>query len=415
MEEENMKKFLVCVMVVLFALTATTVMAQSKGPASADTFRDLFTKGKADGWLKANYWTREFENSDPDWATLNFGLKLGFKSAVYNGFSFRTSFYANEDFGLNDAGDDQTVYSLLARADGREFDPYQTFGEYYVKYQLGDTAFTLGMQEMVTAGFSNWWARMIPMAHENFNVVNTTIKGLKLTGGYAWAYRDTNNDVRRNVGLYFSGLNDDAGWLWGEADYTGIKGARLVFAYHYYEDSMQAFNFHGTYKGQISKEVGYNLFGLYTPISAVGDGLGVGGEDYDTYHAGLRAGMNWGGHALTGYYAWVGDEASFMPRGAFKGIQFHIQGVEEADEEGWGIEYNYKFSGAAKGLSAYAVYAQFDRQGNDQDEIDLGFRYRPSTGMLANNDFYVRLALVDEDNDGPGEMTDFRFYYTYYF
>ena len=392
-----MKKFLVCLIAVMFVLSASTAMA-----ASAENFHEMFTKGGTSGWLKANWWNREFDNVDPDHVTLNFGMKLKFDAAVYNGFTFRAGFYANEDFGLNDPDADERQYGLLGQngTDG-QFDRYQTWGEYYLRYTWQATSFTIGSEELKTGGFSFWPARMIPMTYENVNIVNKSIKGLKLHGGYVWAVRDTATPDFKDV--------SEDGWFWAEGDYRGIKGARINMGYFYYTDSAWALNLHATYKAKMNKDWGYNVFGLYRIEGENND------DDFDTYSAGLRAGLSYAGHKLEGQYAWIGDESDRMPRGAFKAVQIQINGVEEADEDGWAIVYGYKFGGAAKGLSAGVTYAEFDRTANDRQELDLELRYRPKAGMFKYSDFRVRYAAVDEDNNGSGNLDDFRFYYTYSF
>lgn len=400
-----MKKLLVCVLAVMFVLSASTAMA-----AKAETFHEMFTKGKASGWLKANHWAREYDDARADQVTTNFGLKLALSSANYNGFTFKTSFYANEDFGINDPDDDETQYVLLAARDGNQFDPYQTFGEYYIRYSYSNTMVTLGSQELVTGGFSFWPARMIPITYENFNIVNKSIKGLKLYGGYVWSYRDVNTDERADIAAFARGTNDD-GWWWAEADYRGIKNARLHIGYIHYTNLFYTLNLHATYKGMFNKDWGYNLWGLYQPAGDVGDGA-----DYDSYEAGIRAGITYKGHAFGFKWSQQGDDGRKQPRGAFITIAMVSETCGEPSESAWQLAYDYKFGGWAKGLSFQAQYGVFDRDAaNDRDELYMQLRYRPKAGLLKYNDFRVRYSIMQEDENDDGDVKNLRLYYTYSF
>jgi hypothetical protein len=409
-----MKKLLVCVLVVMFACVATTALA--KGPVMADSFHEMFTKGKAGGWLGYKYWTQDSDQLQ-DSATHIFGAKLQFDSAVLNGVSFRGSFYTSQDFGINDEDDSDKHYGLLAKTDGGEFDEYSTLGEYYIQGKFGDTSLRLGGIELKTMQFNFWPARLIPKSYEAFDITNTSIKGLRLYAGYAWRMRDTNTDEWKDVSQEFRGVTEDEGVYWVEGDYKGIKGLRIWMAYHQWPDVLRSLAFHGQYNGKINDDMSWFVYGLYNPMESVGDDLAYG-SDYDTEQIGARLGLNFYSANVTAYWGQMGDYNLGTPRGGIKVIQMQQEGLDRADESAMGISFDYNFQNPTlKGLKFHAWFTAFDGDtAEDWDELDLELRYRPKKGFFKTSDFRLRWCTVDGDNNNStADRDDFRFGYTYRF
>jgi len=233
-------------------LLAASVTAQDV--ATAESFSELFTKGRIDGLLRYSAQHRDSnlhllqDSATPDISDektqqySSLGGYLGFETAPWMNTSAGATFYTSNPVGNNP--DDRRGLGGLYEEDGGQ-DSYNVLGEAFLKIQSGDHLFKTGRQEMNDYRFvapSN--IRMTPITHQGTIYENRSIEGLRLN--FAFVNKMKERNAEKFIGMV-RGARVQTGC--GEVDALGeciVSGSKKLIRGDFdpgdYDDS-------GSYRG----------------------------------------------------------------------------------------------------------------------------------------------------------------------
>ncbi len=418
------KRVLAGSLALMFVLT-TSAYAQGKGepPPKAESFTEMFSKGKAYGQFRTRWFAKDFDKesaTDPN--TFAVGGSLHGQTAPWGGFSLGVGFYTVQGLGVN--SDDDGVYTfLMAKDSNGNAENTTALGEYFINYNISKTFIKIGAQELRTAWLDIWDARLDPKTHEAILIKSKEFKDWDLSLGYASNERNNASEEFIPISQTFKGVPDDLdkGVGWGEVKYNGIKGLKAWLAYHYFDDVFSNAFLDVKYNYAFNDDM--KLFAVLRGAKQDGVGDGVW-EDHDTYMYGGRLGFEFHGATLTGMYSTVGDDNLAGARIFNRIIQMQGLGNKTAEEDAYLFALEYKLHKIAQQLRgmkiklSYGIFDSPDQGANlskDATEFDIDFQYK-LPGPLNNWDLRLRYAHANGDaEDSLLDFDDYRFYLTYKF
>jgi len=204
-------------------------------PEVSGTFGEALKNGTFTARLRAFYFDRSFDEDQTGKANataLTAGGIIKYESAAYYGFKFGVAHYSSTRLGNIFSQEEGSGTSIL----GRSGENLAFLGEAYLQYDIGNTMFKVGRQQLSTPLMQNHDLRILPSVYEaaiirNKDIPDTMIElgfvdrytGFtskenafldKKTGKDGLAYISIANKSIANLSLrgqYIKALTDDAG------------------------------------------------------------------------------------------------------------------------------------------------------------------------------------------------------------
>ncbi len=156
-------------------------------PAVAGTFGEALKNGKFTANLRTFYFDRSFDEDKTgirNSTALTFGGILKYESAAYHGVKFGLAYYGSQRIGGFFSREEGRGTSIL----GREGEDLGFLGEAYLQYDIGNTMFKVGRQQLATPLIQNHDLRILPSVYEAAVIRNTDIPDTMIELGYVTAY-----------------------------------------------------------------------------------------------------------------------------------------------------------------------------------------------------------------------------------
>ena len=415
------KKSIRLLLAVMLAVTLQSSGAFAAGDSgeSSDSLSSAFTEGVFSGHLKTLLFMRNFDSDKTDWSTLAIGGNLKFETAPL--FGFRAGVGVKGSFG--DTLDDKDLYSGLLQPgdDSSEGDSYGAFDEYYLSYDNWDTRLTLGAYAIESPWVQGFDLRMNPKKYRGAKLKNNSYEPVTVHLHYIADWLDWTSDSWESIasGLTKNTEDDEDAFAGGLA--WQVNESWKIQAWDYYFDEvLNAIYGRVDYSQNFGDSYTFGARLKYLDQRDVGNGL-VG--ELDTYMAGGDVSLAAHGGKLTLYYGQVGDDPLQNPFGGDYVILMQTKWIERAEEEVWGIRFDYDFTPIGiKGLSTYLFYGNFDtpdtgvNASTDMEEIDFSLKYQLNQ-WLEGLSVWFRWAHVDQDENvaNGNDWDDIRFYINYKF
>jgi len=204
-------------------------------PTVAGTFGEALRNGKFTAALRAFYFDRSFDEDvtgNPNATALTAGGIIKYESAAYYGFKFGLAHYSSTRLGNTFSRAEGSGTSIL----GRSGENLAFLGEAYLQYDIGNTMFKVGRQQLATPLMNNHDLRILPSVYEAAIIRNKDIPDTMIevgfvdrytgftskenafldtkTGKDGLAYISFNNKSIKNLSLsgqYIKALTDNAG------------------------------------------------------------------------------------------------------------------------------------------------------------------------------------------------------------
>ena len=223
-----------------------------------------------------------------------------------------------------------------------------------------DTTFIVGRQLIDTPLVGGFDWLLAPGAFEGAVVMNQSIEGLTLVGGYLTKWRPNNSG---NTWVDLTKIDDGNNWTAGAI--FGIAGAK-VSAWYYNVDS-------GAAAGNVDKftsiygDAGYDfgMFNVYGQIISTDYNTAT-----DSLAYGLKAGATYAGISLTAAVSNTSDnKVGYVGRDSMYTSSWNYfastAGVENEDTLSWKVSAAAEFAGA----NVEASYAGYGDEGSELDVI----------------------------------------------
>lgn len=432
------------ILAVLFGmLWASNIAAQEI--ATAESFSELFTKGRIDGLLRYSGQHRDSnlhllqDSATPDISDektqqySSLGGYLGFETAPWMNISAGTTLYTSSPVGNN--SDDRRGLGGLYEGDGGQ-DSYNVLGEAFVKIQSGDHLFKTGRQEMNDYRFvasSN--IRMTPITHQGTIYENRSIEGLRLN--FAFINKMKERNAEKFIGMvrgarvqtgcgeldvageciasgnkklirgdFNPGDYDDSGSYRGDSKNMPMLGAvyssnKTIFEVwdYYVEDLLNMLYLYGQYSFSApGARYAVTLAAQYGNQQDVGDH--VGGK-IDTWFYGLNFQINAPGLTFFANFNEVAynedsyDGGTIFVRWGTPQMfnSFQVQDSELAGTQsyGTGLQYDFGRQGLLPGAVMRVRFAHYDmpdslsradaRQDRSEATFDLRYSFTRDSGF----------------------------------
>ena len=156
-------------------------------PEVTGTFAEALKNGKFSAKLRTFYFDRSFDEDKTgirNSKALTFGGIMKYEMADYNGFKFGLAYYGSQRIGGFFSRDEGRGTSIL----GRQGQDLGFLGEAYLQYNLGNTMFKVGRQQLATPLIQNHDLRILPSVYEAAIIRNTDIPDTMVELGYVTAY-----------------------------------------------------------------------------------------------------------------------------------------------------------------------------------------------------------------------------------
>ena len=162
------------------------VVEVEAAPEVTGTFAEALKNGTYSANMRAFYMNRTFDGQTPDETTaLTAGGILKYESGDYHGFKFGLAYYGSHSLsGIVDR-DEGFGTSLLERGTNEDL---AFLGEAYLQYDIGDTMFKVGRQQLATPLIQNHDLRLLPSVYEAAIIRNKSLPGTMIELGYVVAY-----------------------------------------------------------------------------------------------------------------------------------------------------------------------------------------------------------------------------------
>jgi len=156
-------------------------------PAVTGTFGEALKNGKFTANMRTFYFDRSFDEDKTgirNSTALTFGGILKYESAAYHGVKFGLAYYGSQRIGGFFSREEGRGTSIL----GREGEDLGFLGEAYLQYDIGNTMFKVGRQQLATPLIQNHDLRILPSVYEAAVIRNTDIPDTMIELGYVTAY-----------------------------------------------------------------------------------------------------------------------------------------------------------------------------------------------------------------------------------
>ncbi len=172
----------------LSVIASTLLMAGGDTTAPqkpAGDFAQALENGKFSAKLRAFYFDRSFDVTDKDDAqALTAGGIIKYTSANYHGLSFGVAHYSSTRLGNTFSKEDGSGTSIL----GRSGEDLAFLGEAYLQYDMRNTMFKVGRQQLSTPLMQNHDLRILPSVYEAAIVKNKDIPDTTIEVGFVDRY-----------------------------------------------------------------------------------------------------------------------------------------------------------------------------------------------------------------------------------
>ena len=190
-----MKKSLVILSVVASSMLmaggtiapAAPVAVKAVPAVSTGTFGDALKNGQFTAKLITFYFDRTFDEDNtgkPDARALTFGGIIKYESAAYHGFKFGLAHYSSTRIGNIFTREEGKGTSIL----GHSGEDLAFLGEAYLQYNVGNTMFKVGRQQLSTPLIQNHDLRILPSVYEAAIIRNKDIPDTMVEVGYVDRY-----------------------------------------------------------------------------------------------------------------------------------------------------------------------------------------------------------------------------------
>jgi len=163
------------------------VVAEAVPMADTGSFGDALKNGKFTAALRTFYFDRSFDEKvtgNPNARALTFGGIIKYESAAYHGFKFGLAHYSSTRLGTMFTREEGKGTSILGRA-GEDL---AFLGEAYLQYDIGNTMFKVGRQQLSTPLMQNHDLRILPSVYEAAIIRNKDIPDTMIEVGYVDKY-----------------------------------------------------------------------------------------------------------------------------------------------------------------------------------------------------------------------------------
>ena len=151
------------------------------------SFGNALKNGKFTAKLRTFYFDRTFDESNtgnPDAQALTFGGIIKYESAAYYGWKFGLAHYSSTRIGNIFTREEGKGTSIL----GRSGEDLAFLGEAYLQYDIGNTMFKVGRQQLSTPLIQNHDLRILPSVYEAAIIRNKDIPDTMIEVGYVDRY-----------------------------------------------------------------------------------------------------------------------------------------------------------------------------------------------------------------------------------
>lgn len=361
---------------------------------AAESIKEAFTNSSFSGnWRTIQMKT---ENKDPwqDWDALATGIKLKAVTDSWQNFRLGIAGYATVDLNSNRTVVDP-ITGRTSRYEAGLFDledinddSVLLLGELYLNWRDKNHQLDLGRMKLKTPMMNAFDGRMIPTLFEAAWYKNNAITDWKLQLGVVTgiAVRGTSEfkDLDQAIGVLsqakapssansnYKGNLDSDYVMVANANYTGIKGAKLNIWNYYWDNVMNTAYLEGHYNIK-SDKLTYTVSGQYINQSIVGDGgnkqeeLSFVEDNFNANVFGLKMAVKGYGAMLSLAAVEITDDGRFTkPREWGKDPLFTFQRRELGDGFGdssaWLVRLKYDLSNIGlKGLTLVTDHGKHDR------------------------------------------------------
>ena len=156
-------------------------------PDKVDDFGQALKDGKYTTKTRTFYFDRSFDEDrtgKPNAKALTFGGIMKYEMASYYGFKFGLAFYGSERIGGLFSREEGRGTSIL----GRKGEDLNFLGEAYVQYDIADTMFKVGRQQLKTPLIQNHDLRILPSVYEAAILRNKSLPNTMVELGYVTKY-----------------------------------------------------------------------------------------------------------------------------------------------------------------------------------------------------------------------------------
>jgi len=183
-------------------------------PTAAGSFGEALKNGKFTAALRTFYFDRSFDEDKTgveNATALTFGGIIKYESAAYYGFKFGLAHYSSTRLGNIFSREEGTGTSIL----GRDGEDLAFLGEAYLQYDIGNTMFKVGRQQLSTPLIQNHDLRILPSVYEAAIIRNKDIPGTMIEVGFVDRYTGftskdngfTDNKTGKDGLVYISATN----------------------------------------------------------------------------------------------------------------------------------------------------------------------------------------------------------------
>ncbi|MEA1880731.1 MAG: OprD family outer membrane porin [Campylobacterota bacterium] len=154
-----------------------------EAPVATGSFSEALKNGTFTANLRAFYFDRSFDEDNtgiPNATALTAGGIIKYESAAYNGFKFGLAHYSSTRLGSTFTREEGKGTSIL----GRDGEDLAFLGEAYLQYDLGNTMFKVGRQQLSTPLIQNHDLRILPTVYEAAIIRNTDIPNTMVEVGF---------------------------------------------------------------------------------------------------------------------------------------------------------------------------------------------------------------------------------------
>ncbi|MFC2073544.1 OprD family outer membrane porin, partial [Campylobacterota bacterium] len=248
-------------------------------PTHTGSFGEALKNGKYSANMRLFYFDRSYDDEDsdakgiprkPNSSTFTFGGILKYESGDYNGFKFGLAYYGNAKVGDVFDRIDAAGASMLDN-DG-SYDDLGFLGEAYLQYDIGNTMFKVGRQQLATPLIQGHDLRLLPSVYEAAIIRNKDIPDTMIEVGFVDRYsgfgsRDngfTDDKTSKDGLAYIYATNNSIENLSINGQYvktlsdTNSKGGDITREVYTYLDAKYALQFGE--KTYISAQYGTNSY-----------------------------------------------------------------------------------------------------------------------------------------------------------
>jgi len=172
------------------------VVEETVPAVATGSFGEALKNGKFTAKTRVFFFDRSFDVSGvKDARALTAGGIFKYESGDYHGFKFGLAYYGSHRLGNIYSREEGKGTSILGR-DGKDL---AFLGEAYLQYDMGNTMFKVGRQQLTTPLMQNHDLRILPSVYEAAIIRNTDIPDTMVEVGYVKRYTGfTSKDNRFN-------------------------------------------------------------------------------------------------------------------------------------------------------------------------------------------------------------------------